>query len=57
MMVSPDEMSASKAPSTNPLKHCDMKLGQLIIDRAIRASSREAAPQANRVRLRRDRVR
>src|SRR5579862_7013814 len=29
MIVSPDEMSASNAPSTSPLKHCDMKLPQL----------------------------
>src|SRR5262249_9509104 len=32
MIVSPDEISASNAPSTSPLKHCDMKLAQLIID-------------------------
>src|ERR1044072_4890468 len=31
MMVRPDEISASRAPSTRPLKHCDMKLAQLII--------------------------
>jgi hypothetical protein len=30
MMVKPDEISASNAPSTSPLKHCDMKLPQLI---------------------------
>src|SRR5262245_2426618 len=31
MMVRPEEISASSAPSTRPLKHCEMKLGQLII--------------------------
>src|SRR5262249_38630909 len=35
MMVRPDEISASKAPSTRPLKHCDMKLAQFIIGRII----------------------
>src|SRR5215475_5561474 len=35
MMVRPDETNASKAPSTKPLKHCDMKLAQLIIGRGI----------------------
>src|SRR5690348_14282892 len=29
MIVRPDEISASRAPSTRPLKHCEMKLGQL----------------------------
>ena len=36
MMVNPDEINASNAPSTKPLKHCDMKFAQLIIDRTIR---------------------
>jgi hypothetical protein len=36
MMVRPDDVSASNAPSTSPLKHCEMKLAQLIIDPAIR---------------------
>ena len=31
MMVSPDEMSASSAPSIRPLKSCEKKFGQLII--------------------------
>src|SRR5262245_25195446 len=43
-MVRPDEISASKAPSTRPLKHCDMKLAQLIIGHP--TSDGEAAPQA-----------
>src|SRR6516225_7713444 len=30
MIVRPDEISASRAPSTSPLKHCDTKLTQLI---------------------------
>src|SRR5574340_455855 len=30
MIVRPDEISASSAPSTSPLKHCEMKLAQLI---------------------------
>src|SRR6185312_8461550 len=30
MIVRPDEISASSAPSTSPLKHCDTKLAQLI---------------------------
>src|SRR5215472_2341035 len=30
MIVSPDEIKANKAPRTSPLKHCDMKLAQLI---------------------------
>src|SRR5690242_11709913 len=29
MIVRPDAMSASSAPSTRPLKHCEMKLAQL----------------------------
>jgi hypothetical protein len=29
MIVKPDEISASSAPSTSPLKHCDIKLAQL----------------------------
>jgi hypothetical protein len=33
MMVKPDETSASKAPSTRPLKHWEMKVAQLIIGR------------------------
>src|SRR5262245_57215527 len=37
MMVSPDAIRASNAPSTSPLKHCDMKLAQLIIGQAIPA--------------------
>src|SRR5262245_26350363 len=43
-MVRPDEISASRAPSTRPLKHCDTKLAQLIIGHP--ASNGEAAPQA-----------
>src|ERR1043165_4336714 len=46
MMVSPDEIRASRAPSTRPLKHCDMKLAQLIIVRQFRTRNREAPPQA-----------
>src|SRR5262249_4115016 len=34
MMVSPDAISASSAPSTRPLKHCEMKLAQLITGRS-----------------------
>src|SRR5690242_3884325 len=30
MIVRPDEISASSAPSTSPLKHCETKLPQLI---------------------------
>src|SRR5580704_16818503 len=30
MIVSPEEISASSAPRTSPLKHCDTKLAQLI---------------------------
>src|SRR5215475_9332706 len=30
MTVSPDEISASSTPSTSPLKHCEIKLAQLI---------------------------
>src|ERR1700733_11694138 len=29
MIVRPDEISARSAPSTSPLKHCDMKASQL----------------------------
>src|SRR6188768_1493278 len=43
MMVNPDEISASKAPSTKPLKHCDKKFVQLIIGRTIRTCSRDVA--------------
>src|SRR5262245_61890062 len=38
MMVRPDAISASNAPSSRPLKHCDMKLAQLIIGRTIRSN-------------------
>ena len=31
MMVSPELISASKAPSANPLNTCEMKFGQLIM--------------------------
>jgi hypothetical protein len=31
MMVKPELMSASKAPSARPLKTCEMKFGQLIM--------------------------
>src|SRR6201995_5908938 len=34
-MVRPDEMSASSAPSTRPLKHCETKLAQLIMGQGI----------------------
>jgi hypothetical protein len=30
MIVRPEEISASKAPSTSPLNICDTRLGQLI---------------------------
>src|SRR3954463_5830701 len=30
MIVRPEEISASSAPSTSPLKHCEMKVAQLI---------------------------
>src|SRR5690348_5835550 len=30
MIVRPEEISASSAPSTSPLKHCEIKLPQLI---------------------------
>src|SRR5262245_37204086 len=30
MIVSPEAISASSAPSTSPLKHCETKLAQLI---------------------------
>src|SRR5205085_3946300 len=32
MMVSPELISASKAPSASPLNTCEMKLGQLIMN-------------------------
>src|SRR5262252_5458716 len=42
-----DETNASKAPSTKPLKHCDMKLAQLIIwSRNSGQNDRDAAPRA-----------
>src|SRR5215813_11049109 len=48
MIVRPDATSASKAPSTRPLKHCDMKLAQLIIGRA--GPDKTAMPRRRRLR-------
>src|SRR5262249_38030705 len=49
MMVRPDETSASKAPSTRPLKHCEMKLAQLIMGRGNSGQTAEMPqPQALR---------
>ena len=47
-MVRPDEISASKAPSTRPLKHCDMKLAQLIIVEQFQTTGPDVAPQIDR---------
>ena len=60
MIVSPDEISASKAPSTRPLKHCDTKFGPLIMARTdaprngaryrrrTRSNAESVRPAANR---------
>jgi hypothetical protein len=34
-MVSPELISASKAPSAKPLNTCEMKFGQLIMERQL----------------------
>src|SRR6476646_10915094 len=44
MSVRPDEISASRAPSTSPLNSCDTKFGQLTTNKlAHRSSSSPAA--------------
>src|SRR3954468_8916328 len=44
MMVSPELISASSAPSTRPLKSCETKLGQVIMKTS--RCGRHAAPAA-----------
>src|SRR6516225_8685608 len=48
MMVRPDEMRASRAPNTTPLKHCDRKLAQFIISRITPQNGGGATPQEAR---------
>ncbi len=56
MMVRPDEMSASSAPRTRPLKHCDAKFAQLStlspeICQEEPSSGRAPVPQLERIAL------